>query len=78
MGIIELLEGVGEDNLMLQLVNTSFITAKDKKYTQDTEITFATSQTNVTELCNGTGKVGVVVWMKREDYNQALNKGEEV
>ena len=62
MGLLELLEGIGEDNIRLQFVNNSFIYAKDKKRTQDTEITFATAETNANELSDDTGKVGIVVW----------------
>lgn len=76
MGLLELLKSVGEDNLMVQFVNTSFLSAKDKKRTKDTEITFATAEINSTELCNETGKVGIVVWVDREDYNKAISKGE--
>ena len=76
MGIIELLENIGEDNLRLQYVNNSFLTSKDKKRTKDTEITFATSEINTTQLCSNTGKVGIIVWVDREDYNNSLSRGE--
>jgi len=74
MGIVELLNSVGEDNIRLQFVNSSFISAKDKKRTQDTEITFATAETNTNELVGGTGKVGIVVWVDRDDYNKVMDK----
>ena len=74
MGIVELLNSVGEDNIRLQFVNNSFIYAKDKKRTQDTEITFATAETNANELSDDTGKVGIVVWVDRDDYNKVMEK----
>ena len=66
MGILELLENVGENNLTVQFINTSFLSAKDKKRTRDTEITFATAETNSTELYNGAGKVGLVARVDRD------------
>lgn len=74
MGLLELLSGIGEDNIRLQFVNSSFIYAKDKKRTQDTEITFATAETNANELSDDTGKVGIVVWVDRDDYNKVMDK----
>ena len=74
MGLLEFLTSIGEDNIRLQFVNNSFIYAKDKKRTQDTEITFATAETNTNELINDTGKVGIVVWVDRDDYNKVMDK----
>lgn len=75
MGIIDLLKGVGEDNLMLQFISGSLVKSVDKKSTQDTEITIATKQANTNQLSNDTGKVGIVVWVEREDYNKVLGDG---
>ncbi|AKO61075.1 hypothetical protein AXI76_gp174 [Pseudoalteromonas phage H101] len=72
MGILELLSKVGEDNLRLQFINNSVIDVKDKKVTKDTEITFATAEVNTNQLVNDTGKVGIVVWIDREDYNKSI------
>lgn len=72
MGIIDLLKGVGEDNLMLQFISGSLVKSVDKKSTQDTEITIATKQASTNQLINDTGKVGIVVWIDREDYNKVL------
>lgn len=74
MGIINLLRGIGEDNLMLQFISGSLVKSVDKKSTQDTEITIATKQANTNQLSNDTGKVGVVVWIDREDYNKVLGE----
>ena len=74
MGLVELLSSIGEDNIRLQFVNSSFISAKGRKRTQDTEITFATAETNTNELIDNTGKVGIVVWVDRDDYNKVMDK----
>ncbi len=74
MGIIDLLKGVGEDNLMLQFISGSLVKSVDKKDTQDTEITIATKQASTNQLINDTGKVGIVVWLDREDYNKVLGE----
>ena len=72
MGILDLIKKVGEDNLMLQFVGSSLVKAIDKKRMQDTEVTIATTQVNANQVANDTGKVGIVVWIDREDYNEAI------
>ena len=72
MGILDLIKKVGEDNLMLQFVGGSLIKAVDKKRMQDTEITIATTQVNANQVVNDTGKIGIVVWIDRKDYNEAM------
>lgn len=72
MGILDLIKKVGEDNLMLQFVGGSLVKAVDKKRMQDTEITMATTQVSANQVANDTGKVGIVVWIDRSDYDEAM------
>lgn len=72
MGILDLIKKVGEDNLMLQFISESLVKAVDKKRMQDTEITIATTQVNANQVANDTGKVGIVVWIDRKDYSEAM------
>jgi hypothetical protein len=72
MGILDLIKKVGEDNLMLQLVGGSLVKAADKKRMKDTEITIATTQINASQAINDNGKVGIVVWIDRKDYDEAI------
>lgn len=67
-----MLSRVGEDKLRLQFINDSLIDVRDKNLTQDTEITFATGETNANHSINDTGKVGIVVWIDRKDYNNSI------
>lgn len=72
MGILDLIKKVGEDNLMLQFIGGSLVKAVDKKRMKDTEITIATTQVNANQITNDTGKVGIVVWIDRKDYDEAM------
>ena len=72
MGILDLIKRVGEDNLMLQFVGSSLVKTADKKRMQDTEITIATTQVNANQVANDTGKVGIVVWIDRSDYDEVM------
>lgn len=72
MGILDLIKKVGEDNLMLQFIGGSLVKAVDKKRMKDTEITIATTQVNANQIANDTGKVGIVVWIDRKDYDEAM------
>ena len=72
MGILDLIKKVGEDNLLLQSIGGSFVKAVDKKRMQDTEVTIATTQVNASNLINDNGKVGIIVWVDRDEYNKAI------
>lgn len=74
MGILSQLSEIGEDKINVQFVSNAMISAKDKKRTKDTEITFATNETNTNELINNTGKVGVILWLNREDVERVNGK----
>lgn len=72
MGLLELIKLIGEDNIKVQAVNNSIVNIKDKKRTQDTEITIATNELSANDVANDNGKVGLVVWIGRDDYNKYL------
>jgi len=54
----------------VQFLNSSVVNVVDKKRTKDTELTFATSEIT----CNSFDgdKVGIVVWLSRDKYNDAV------
>ena len=72
MNLLELIEKVGVDNISVQAIQSSMVKCADKKRTKDTEITIATNEINSTEIFSNTGKVGIVMWISREDYNKHL------
>ena len=73
MGLLELIKLIGEDNIKVQAVNRSVVNVKDKKRTNDTEVTIATSEVNTNDIATNSGKVGLIVWISRNDYNKYLN-----
>lgn len=58
------------DECNVQFLNSSMVSVVDKKKTKDTEITFATTEIT----CNSFDgdKVGIVVWLSRDKYNETV------
>lgn len=61
------------NNVNVQFLTECSVDIKNKKKTQDTEITFATNEVDCNTFLNG-DKVGMVIWFSREDYNSAVTK----
>ena len=72
MGLLELIRSIGEGNIKVQAVNNSVVNIKDKKRTKDTEVTIATNEINANDIATNKGRVGLIVWISREDYNKHL------
>lgn len=72
MGLQELITRIGEHNIQVQCINTSFIKAKYKAMLEDTEVTFTTNQTTPDELQADSGKVGLIIWLPREEAEKHL------
>lgn len=68
MTLTEFLKKVGNENLSIQVLHDSIVSEKNTK--QDIEITFATDTKN-TQLTGTSKRVGIVVWMDVEKYNEA-------
>ena len=62
-----------DDNVKIQFIHESVVSSKDKKRTGDTEITFATKEINTTQVYDGSGKIGMVIWFDKDEYNDAVN-----
>ena len=69
MTLIEFFEKIGNENLAIQVLHDSIV--GEKKTKQDTEITFATETKN-TQLLGVSKRVGIVVWMDADKYNEAI------
>lgn len=69
MGIIELLQKIGEDNVRLQPLDQCVTDMKmsrgANKYTFESEVPFS---------LDGTQKMGLVVWLDRDQVNTVLGK----
>ena len=69
MTLIEFFEKIGNENLAVQVLHDSIVS--EKKTKQDIEVTFAT-ETNNTQLLGVSNRVGIVVWMDADKYNEAI------
>lgn len=68
MTLTELFEKIGNENLKVQTIHDSIVSSKNCK--NDIEITFATGKEN--QQFNNSTRVGIVVWMDSEKYNEAI------
>lgn len=69
MTLIEFLEKIGNENLAIQVLHDSIVS--ESKTEQDIEITFATETKNA-QLLGESKRVGIVVWMDSDKYNEAI------
>ena len=69
MTLIEFFEKIGNESLAIQVLHASIVS--EKKTKQDVEITFATETKN-TQLLGVSNRVGIVVWMDADKYNEAI------
>lgn len=69
MTLTEFLEKIGNENLVIQVLHDSIIS--ESKTKQDIEVTFATETKN-TQLFGKSKRVGIVVWMDADKYNEAI------
>lgn len=70
MSLVKALSKI-EDDIKVQYLNQSFVAAKDKKSTGDTEITFATNEVNTDSLMNGR-RTALIVWVDIDEFNKAI------
>lgn len=70
MKLTEFLEKIGNENLAVQVLHDSIVSEKKTKI--DIEVTFATEFKN-TQLLGDSKRVGIVVWMDADKYNEAIN-----
>ena len=68
MGLTELITLIGDDNIDVQNVEQSAIKMKTNKKHGGLEITFCSPH----DIMNGANKVGLVVWIDKNDFEEAL------
>ena len=69
MTLTEFLEKIGNENLAIQVLHDSMVS--ERKTKQDIELTFATEFKN-TQLLGQSKRVGIVVWMDADKYEEAI------
>lgn len=71
-GICELIAAIGNDSVTYQIINNSISNIKKKR--DCTEVSFLTNELSPNDVMTDSGKVGIVVWVSREDYTAARSK----
>lgn len=74
--ITELLTEVGDDKLNFQLIHQC-MTGITKKKSGESEVKFLTDAMTPDDVMSGGGRVGLVIWIERDDYRDAINKIKE-
>ena len=59
--------------MKVQYLTESFVSSKDKKRTQDTEVTFSTTEVDCNTLMHGK-KTALIVWVDKDEFNAAINE----
>ena len=66
MGLLELIKNIGEERISVQCINNCFISVKSKR-SEETEISLLTTEITPDELAKNKGKVGLIIWIDRDD-----------
>ena len=68
----KMIKTIGDDKVQFQMLDTCIDGATLKKgYTQ---VKFSTQQLNPVDLINKKGKVGIIVWFEREDFDKFVKE----
>jgi hypothetical protein len=73
--IAELVEAVGEKNIRFQLLNKCMTDIKEcgrGKANKYSKVTFETVEMTPTNFMRGDGKVGLILWIDIDRYNNAI------
>lgn len=73
-GIVELLTEIGNEKIEHQQISKCMTGVKDKKRDKCTEISFVTDAITANDVMRGGEKVGIVIWVSRNDYSNAFEK----
>lgn len=72
MGIIELLRRIGDENCNVQSIQQNLI--KVNLANNQAELTFVTAPQNAPSLKGVSKNIGIVVWVDKEIFDEAINK----
>lgn len=64
----KMIETIGNDKVGFQMLNSSIINASQGK--GHTKITFGTQELSTTDVALDKGKIGMVVWIERDDFDK--------
>lgn len=73
---VDLLTEIGDENLNYQVIHQC-MTGITKKKGGASEVKFLTDAITPNEVLSNNGKIGIIVWVDREDYREAANNLKE-
>lgn len=74
MGIIEILNLVGEENCIVQSIPQNLV--KWKTTPSQAELTFVTAPQNAPDLMGNHENMGLVIWVKKDVFDAAMEKAK--
>lgn len=74
MGIIELLQFIGEENCNVQNIPQNLV--KWKTAPGQAELTFVTAPQNAPDLLGNHENMGLVIWVNKEVFDAAMKKAQ--
>lgn len=75
MGIIEILNLVGEENCIVQSIPQNLV--KWKTTPSQAELTFVTAPQNAPDLMGNHENMGLVIWINKKVFDAAIEKAQE-
>jgi len=76
MKLSKLLEKIPDDKIGIQYLTECMTGAKDKvRPHKHTEISFVTEELTCNQYMQDAGKVGLVIWIDRDEFNKNISGG---
>lgn len=72
ISLSQMFKKIGNENLKFQMLGSSLIKVYQKK--DHAEITFGTQAISATEIAIDSGRVGMIVWVERKDYDKFVKE----
>lgn len=74
MKIEEMIRAFPEDKIGIQPIGPAITNVSQRKGA--TAITFVTDATTTTEVATNTGRIGIIVWFDREEFERLRKSGQ--
>lgn len=74
MNICEIIKAFPDDKIGIQPLGPAITNVAQRK--GKTAITFVTDATTTTEVATNTGRIGIIVWFDREEFERLRKSGQ--
>lgn len=74
MKIEEMIRAFPEDKISIQAIGPAITNVAQRKGA--TAITFVTDATTTSEVATNTGRIGIIVWFDREEFERIRQSGQ--